>query len=65
MHGIVEANQLAGEEFAVALQRFGDAARIIDRFDDDAGRLLSAIARSTFSFGSRLHTDGMTQDRRD
>src|SRR6202030_638727 len=44
--------------------RFGDAARIMDRLDDNARCLLSAIARSTLSFNARLHTDGMPQDRR-
>src|ERR1700678_3913679 len=37
---IVESDDLAGQQLAVAFQRLGDAARVIDRLDDDAGRLL-------------------------
>ena len=54
---------MAGEQFAVALKRFGDAASVMHRPDEDARGLLgSGCARSALAFSVQLHTEGMPQD---
>ena len=64
MDRVIERSDLTGEQFAVALQRLGDAACVVDRPDDDAGCFLRAVARPTLPLSVRLHTDGMPQVRR-
>jgi hypothetical protein len=54
---------MAGEQFAVALKRFGDAASVMHRPDEDARGLLGSGARAALAFGLQLHTEGMPQDR--
>jgi hypothetical protein len=62
VQSVVEADDLAGEKFAVALKRLGDAASVMRRQDQDAGRLPWIISRAALALSLQQHTEGIPQD---
>ena len=58
---VVKPDDLAGEQLAIALQRLGDAARIVKRADDDARGLAGMGARTPPPLKMYLHARYMPQ----
>ncbi|MCX7310215.1 MAG: hypothetical protein NTV56_00440 [Alphaproteobacteria bacterium] len=61
---IVERDDLAGDEFTVAIERLGNAARIVHRLDDDAAGLVRTITQPPLlPFNLKIHSCWMHQNR--
>ena len=58
---VVEPDDLASEELAIAFQRLGDAARIVKRTHDNARCLAGVGARASSPLKMYLHAGYMPQ----